>query len=575
MSLTGHNEDSLASSNELNNDEDDTSEGDSEGEVEFREDGEDPFEAAVAQAKEREKAEAERQEALRLQKKNKKKTSGKKAKQPPSAPTAASTPAPRRAKGQEGPGASQEQSIVVEKEVRSKQKPKKKSSANSANSGEKSPEQGSSKSRRRRRKESSSSESSETGDEEERSQEDLQVSEPEPEKRPKKKKKKSHKKSGSDSEDAAKWLVAGLKSLTKKRKKKSKKRARSSSSDSSSSDSDLGEETPVLTDKTWKLRDNGVDVLDMDLRHLLRAPTSSPDDWWKQPFRGRVSRPIRGAGMNMESCIGHARIHDSTIKRCHDRAALINTKMLLARNADVSIKDVKLVKIGADKLSYDRKWAQPETASEVAEAVQNYVALIYYIRGYSFEAISISRAFHDAGWLLGVVSSEKEQLELLEAVFDKLLSRNAQRARTFLPPMTHDQCRAAIRTFLHSKGKSEAGLYGVDPYAGRKRITEKDQMKQDVKASIIADLKQSGWSRPDHGGKDKKHRDRKEDRKSGKHSGAAKVASLCKDFNSPEGCPSQGDCSKGGHRCSKRKGDFVCQQNHSKTKCDHPRFQKN
>ena len=368
-------------------------------------------------------------------------------------------------------------------------------------------------------------------------------------------------------------MIAGLKSLAKKRKKKSKKRSRSSSSDSSSSDSDVGEETPVLTDKTWKLRDNGVDVVDMELRHLLRAPTSSPDTWWKPPFRSRTSRPIRGAGMNMESCIGHARIHDSTIKRCHDRAALINTKMLLARNADISIKDVKLVKLGEDKLSYDRKWASPDTVSEVAEAVQNYTALIYYIRGYSFEAIAISRALHDAGWLLGVVSEEKEQLELLEAVLDKLLSRNAQRARTSLPPMTHDQCRAAIRTFLHSKGKSEAGLYGVDPYAGRKRITERDQMKQDVKASIMADLKQSGWSRPEHGGREKKSRD-KGDKKSGKHNGAAKVASLCKDFNTT-GCSATGDCPKGGHRCSKRKGDFVCQQNHSKTKCDNPRFQKN
>ena len=113
---------------------------------------------------------------------------------------------------------------------------------------------------------------------------------------------------------------------------------------------------PVLTEKLWKLRDNGVDILDMDIRHLLRTPTSSPETWFKPPFRGRVSRPIRGANLNMEPCLGHARVHDTTIRRCHDRTALLTTRMLLSKNADVSLKDAKVMKIGDDKISYDRKW---------------------------------------------------------------------------------------------------------------------------------------------------------------------------------------------------------------------------
>ena len=83
--------------------------------------------------------------------------------------------------------------------------------------------------------------------------------------------------------------------------------------------------------------------------------------------------------------------------------------------------------------------AAPEHVSEIAEAVQNYISIVHYTRNYSFEALAIARSFHDSGWLLGVVSSEKEQLELLESLFDKMLSRNAQRARTSLPPMTHEQ----------------------------------------------------------------------------------------------------------------------------------------
>ena len=565
--------DSLASkdSSSSSSDDDDDDLGDQDGpEDEFRDEEADPFEAAAAAAKEKERVAAEKREADRRAKKK-----ANKAKKKASEPPATSTPASKKRRTTEeeaGPG---DKSVMVEKVVKRKEKQKKKSSANSSSSEKSSANSASSgknSSEAATGTKESGEDSEDSSDSSSSSEEDESRQERQQRKSVKKKKKKSHKRSDSDSDDTARKLIAGLaKSLSKKKKRKHKKRSRSSS-DSSSSDSDSAEESPVMTDKTWQLKDNGVDTLDMDLRHLLRPPTTSPDVWWKAPFRSKVSRPVRGASLNMESVIGHARIHDSTIRRCHDRTALITTKMLLARNADISIKDTKLVKIGADKLSFDRKWAGPEAVSEIAEAVANFSAVIHYVRSYSYEGLAISRALHDAGWLLGVVGSEREQLELLEGTLDLLLSRNSQRARTSLPPLTHEQVRATIRTYLHRKGKSEAGLYGVDPYSGRKRLSERDQLKQDVEASIMSKMKSynSGG-----GPREGKKKDKKNDKKSGKMDGAAKVARLCRDFNSQEGCQAQGDCPKGVHRCSKRKGDFVCQQDHPKPKCDHPRFNKN
>ena len=568
--MTGY--ESLASkdSSSSSSDDDDDDQGGQDGpEDEFRDDEADPFEAAAAAVKEKEKEAAEKREADRRAKKK-----ADKAKKKASEPPAASTPVPKKRRTLEGEAGTGDKSVMVEKVVKRKEKQKKKSSANSSSS-EKSSANSSSSGRNSTEasteaKEAGedsgdSSDSSSSSDEDESRQEVQQQR-----KSVKKKKKKSHKRSDSDSDDTARKLIAGLaRSLSKKKKKKNKKRSRSSS-DSSSSDSDSAEESAVMTDKTWQLKDNGVDTLDMELRHLLRPPTTSPDVWWKAPFRSKVSRPVRGASLNMESVIGHARIHDSTIRRCHDRTALITTKMLLARNADISIKDTKLVKIGADKLSFDRKWAGPEAVSEIAEAVANFSAVIHYVRSYSYEGLAISRALHDAGWLLGVVSSEREQLELLEGTLDLLLSRNSQRARTNLPPLTHEQVRATIRTYLHRKGKSEAGLYGVDPYSGRKRLSERDQLKQDVEASIMSKMK--GYNGGGSGPREGKKKDKKNDRKSGKMDGASKVARLCKDYNSQEGCQAQGDCPKGIHRCSRRKGDFVCQQDHPKPKCDHPKW---
>ena len=230
------------------------------------------------------------------------------------------------------------------------------------------------------------------------------------------------------------------------------------------------------------------------------------------------------------------------------------------------------------QVSLDRKWSQVESVWEIAEAVSNLVTIVHYTRNYSYEAIALQRALHDYGWFLGISSSEREQMELLECGVDKILARNSQRARTNLPPMTYESIRAALRTFLHSKGKPESGLFGVDPYAGRKKLTEEARLSQSIKSDVLAQLKAAGWSK--QGGqthKSKEHKVKPQDQKKkegGKSKGDLKVQSCCPDFNSPSGCTTVGDsCGKGAHKCSKRSGEFVClRTGHSRQNCDHPKL---
>ncbi len=114
---------------------------------------------------------------------------------------------------------------------------------------------------------------------------------------------------------------------------------------------------------------------------------------------------------------------------------------------------------------------------------------------------------------------------------------------------------------------------GVDPYAGRKKITEEARIREDVKRDLLHDLKQMGWKGPggSGGSQTKKEKPKKEKKKKGEHSGDAKVAKLCAQHNSAAGC-SNGSCTKE-HRCNKRAGDFVCgSTKHTSSSCDHPRF---
>ena len=547
----------------------------------------DPFADAVEEARQREEQEAARQReevrAREAAKNSKKKHKSSKKRQ--RSPASTSTPASKKTGGSGATPAAQDQSVLM---LGTKKGDGKKAAAISTDSAtpgnpdapapptekhssKKTSKHGKKKRRRDPSSSSSSTEASDSSDEEEK-----EVAEEKDPKKKRSKKKKSHRKADPGSEDEASKFVSGLMSLVRKKKKKSKKSKKRSRSSSSSSSSDSEADcSPVMTEKLWELRDNGVDVVDMDLRHLLRVPTSDPDVWFKPPFKSKVSRPIRGASLNMEPSLGHSRVHDTTVRRCHDRTALLTTKMLLGKNADISLKDAKVMKIDDDKVSYSRSWASPESVSEIAEAVQNYVSLVYYTRCYSYEAIAISRSLHDSGWLLGAVSSEKEQLDLLETLLDKLLSRNAQRARTGLPPMQYEQVRAATKSFLHSKGKSEAGLYGVDPYAGKRKLTDEARMKQDIEASLTAKFK--NWNKQDGPVRDRRQKNKNEDKKKRDKGsdGASKVSKLCKDFNSQSGCSSQGDCAKGEHKCSRRKGDFVCQRTgHNRLDCDHPKLVK-
>ena len=243
----------------------------------------------------------------------------------------------------------------------------------------------------------SSSDSDEESDSEEG---EAVTSEAEEEEAKKKKKSKKRKKDAdSDSDSEMRAFFKGVARMAKKSKKskKKKKRSRSSSSDSSASE----EDEVVLFDKKIHVKDNGVDVVNMELRHCLRTPSGEPATWWRPPFKSKVSRPIRGAGLSMEAAMGPARVNDATIRRAHDRASCLTTRMLLTRNADVSIKDSKTLKVEGNTISSDRKWSAPEEAWEIAEAIQNYTTLTYYIRNYSFEGLAVQRCFHDYGYFLG------------------------------------------------------------------------------------------------------------------------------------------------------------------------------
>ena len=446
--------------------------------------------------------------------------------------TEAATSTPKRT----GPGAKQD--LTARKSHGKKRRKRVASPESSSDSSVVSVSPGS----RRRTRRRSSSESEDSGD-----SKSLERS---------KKKKPSKASKGSKSVKSKK--------AKKDRRKKKKRRSRSSSSEDSSSSS---EEEVEMIDEEIHLVDDGVSAVDMELRHRLWTPTGAPDSWWKPPFKSNVSRPVRGGSLNMEPALGHARVHDATVRRLHHRTSLVTLRMLLGKNADISLKDSKLVSADGDKLSLDRNWKAPEYAWEIAEGVLNYCTIVSYVRGYSYEGQALLRALHDYGWFLGCVECEKDQLLHLEAAVDVVLARNRQRARDNRHPLTYEDIRMAIRGYLNGKGKFEPGLFGIDPYAGKKKLSPEASIQSNITKEVVNELMVRGWSQPGSFGKSGV-----KDRKKPRSSGEDKVNSCCKDFNSQGGCNQVVPCEKGQHKCSKRSGEFVCFRHHSASTCDNARM---
>ena len=96
------------------------------------------------------------------------------------------------------------------------------------------------------------------------------------------------------------------------------------------------------------------------------------------------------------------------MRQIHQRTLLVTLRMLLSKNADVNLRDSKLVSADGDKLSLDRNWKAPEYAWEIAEGVINYMTVVSYVRGYSYEGQALLRAHHDYGWFLGDESREMQ-----------------------------------------------------------------------------------------------------------------------------------------------------------------------
>ena len=75
----------------------------------------------------------------------------------------------------------------------------------------------------------------------------------------------------------------------------------------------LQDEEPVKISEEYKIEDDSHSVIDLALRHRLRAPNSAPEDWWTNATSTRHSRPRLGLNMYLDH-IALTRVSAITIR---------------------------------------------------------------------------------------------------------------------------------------------------------------------------------------------------------------------------------------------------------------------
>ena len=181
---------------------------------------------------------------------------------------------------------------------------------------------------------------------------------------------------------------------------RSLERPSSSSSDKTAKQKALEKDMkPVYYDEMVELKDNGVDEVDMELRHKLRTPNANPEKWWS--LEGKdieffdKSLPVRGTSLHLEPQAGSNRANEDTLIKLHKRSSSINLKMLLTKNQFVTDKNKSLLyDRDSESFTSGYKWQEASTVWEIIDAVHNLVNSIMMIRAYSYEATALSRGLH-------------------------------------------------------------------------------------------------------------------------------------------------------------------------------------
>ena len=177
-------------------------------------------------------------------------------------------------------------------------------------------------------------------------------------------------KSVANSSHALKIQLNAMKETMKLLNPRGKKRKGEVSSSESEEDQE-----PILIEKTFKVKDNGHDIIDFKIRNSLRTINAKPESYYKNLVR-KVEPQLETVEMDHLTA---NTVNPRIIKKIHDAGAHLELKYFDAGNITVESRAPKAsfsARSGDIQTDLALDWVEPNTVWQCVDALLNYCATV-------------------------------------------------------------------------------------------------------------------------------------------------------------------------------------------------------
>merc|ERR1719318_2360753 len=200
-----------------------------------------------------------------------------------------------------------------------------------------------------------------------------------------------------------------------------------------SGDSDCGQEPVMVEFDHYKVRDNGVNKLDMKLRSSLRTINAKPKRYFKH-----FSRKVKPVLETLENeHLTNTMINPKIMKKLHDRGSYLELRFFDQNNISVETRAPKAsfsASTGSVVGTLSTDWAEPQTIWACMDAVMNYCLNLYGVRQEDYSNWVLMKALHEVRFFAACTSINQQKKVLTDFV-NSFFRKNEILASKKEPPM--------------------------------------------------------------------------------------------------------------------------------------------
>ena len=246
--------------------------------------------------------------------------------------------------------------------------------------------------------------------------------------------------------------------------------------DESTSESE-DDQSPLLINKTFKVKDNGHDILDYDIRNKLRTINAKPDTYYKHLVR-KVEPQLET--IEVDHLTANT-VNPRIIKKVHDATAHLELKYFDAGNITVESRAPKAsfkTRGGDIQTDLALDWIEPDTVWQCVDALLNYCTTVYSVRRDDYTPWVIMKVLHEIRYF-SICKDAKLQKKVITEFVNCIFRRNEANARKKSPPIEYTDALKVAENELKKVGIG-GNYYGIEPYSGSSAMdkADKDELKK-------------------------------------------------------------------------------------------------